>query len=198
MDLNSARNYITNRLVNELSDDLHYHGAHHTFAVVKAAGAIAYQEGVSKNDYNLLITAAYYHDSGFLFQYKSNEPFAAELASQTLPQFGYSQTEIDTVNRIILATQSHITPSCLLEKIMCDADHDYIGTKEYHIIADTLRKELATTGIIYSDIEWLEVQHTYLTTKHQYYTATALHNRQPKKEKIIKELLGKIKLEKMV
>lgn len=197
MDLTKARDYITNRLVNELSKDLLYHGAHHTFAVVKAAGQLAFSEGVSKKDYNLLLTAAYYHDSGFLFQYKSNEPFAAQLASETLPNFGYSTDEIDSVNKIILATQSHIAPNSLLEEIMCDADHDYIGTEDYHKIAQTLREELATTGVIYSNIEWLEVQHTYLTTKHQYFTKTAKINRVPKKEQIIEELLNKIQKNKI-
>ncbi|MCT4580431.1 MAG: HD domain-containing protein [Flavobacteriales bacterium] len=198
MDLTKARDYITNRLVNELSDDLFYHGAHHTFAVVKAAGQLAYNEGISKREYNLLLTAAYYHDSGFLFQYKSNEPFAAQLAIETLPNFGYSTKDIEAVNRIILATQSHIMPNSLLEEIMCDADHDYIGTEDYHKIAQTLRDELATTGVVYQDIEWLEVQHTYLTTKHQYFTQTAKKNRVPQKEQIIKELLNKIQQEKAI
>lgn len=198
MDLTKAKDYITNRLVNELSEDLFYHGAHHTFAVVKAAGQLAYNEGISKRDYNLLLTAAYYHDSGFLFQYKSNEPFAAELAIESLPNFGYTTKDIDAVNKIILATQSHISPKSILEEIMCDADHDYIGTDEYHKIAKTLREELATTGVIHEDIEWLEVQHTYLTTKHQYFTKSAKVSRLPKKEQIIQELLLEIENKKLV
>lgn len=192
MNLTKAKDYITNRLVNELSDDLYYHGAHHTFAVVKAAGEIAFSEGISKKDYNLLLTAAYYHDSGFLFQYKSNEPLAVQLATKTLPKFGYSTDDIDSINKIILATQSHITPSSLLEEIICDADHYYIGTEDYYKISKTLREELAATGVIYTDIEWLEVQHTYLTTKQHYYTKTAKINRVPKKNQIIQELLSNI------
>jgi len=188
MDFTKARDYITQRLVNELSDDLFYHGAHHTFSVVKAASQIAALEGISKKEYNLLLTAAYYHDSGFLFTYKSNEPFAVRLTTEVLPIFNYSEQDIIEVNKIILATQYHVSPKTLLEKIMCDADHDYIGTLEYHKIAKTLRKELKTQGVKYNDFEWIEVQLNYLTTKHIYYTQSAIKNRFPQKEKIIEEL----------
>lgn len=192
MDFTKAKEYITQRLVNDLSSDLHYHGAHHTFAVVKAAAQLAASEGISKHEYNLLLTAAYFHDSGFLFEYKSNEPFATQLTKEVLPQFDYSEREIHEVNKIILATQSHIKPETLLEKIMCDADHDYIGTDEYHTIAGTLRKELVTQGVTYDDLEWIKVQHTYLTTQHKYYTETANRIRLPKKEEIIEQLYLKI------
>lgn len=188
MDFTKAKDYITQRLVNDLSSDLHYHGAHHTFAVVKAATTLAINEGITKREYNLLLTAAYFHDSGFLFQYKSNELLAVELAKEVLPQFDYSEKEIIEVNKIILATQSHIKPSSILEEIMCDADHDYIGTDEYFSIAGNLRKELATQGVKYENLEWVKIQHIYLTTKHTYYTKSANDNRLAKKEEIIKEL----------
>lgn len=193
MDLTRAKNYITNRLINDLPEELYYHGVHHTFAVVNAIRKLAISEKVNnRSDYNILLTAAYYHDSGFLFQYDNNEIFATNLVSEVLPNFDYSDVEINKINKIILATQSHITPSSLLEKIMCDADHDYIGTTDYHRIAKTLRNELKTQNIIYNDIEWIEVQYKYLTTKHKYYTKTAIRNRVPQKNKIIEELFCKL------
>jgi HD superfamily phosphodiesterase len=198
MDFTAAKEYITSRLVNELSRDLFYHGPHHTFEVVKAATFLAVNEGISKSDYNLLITAAYFHDSGFLFQYKSNEPNAVQLVQEVLPTFDYSEEEVLAVSKMILATQSHIEPISLLEKIMCDADHDYIGTKKYHMTAKTLRKELATQGTVYKNMEWVKVQHTYLTTKHKYYTETAKKNRVPHKEIVIAELLEKMQASDLV
>lgn len=198
MDFTAAKEYIIDRLVNELSKDYFYHGAHHTFSVVKAASLLAVSEGISKTDFNLLLTAAYFHDSGFLYQYKSNEPFAVKLVEEVLPGFEYSKKDIEAISKMILATQSHVEPVSLLEKIMCDADHDYLGTKKYHIIAKTLRKELATQGVVYKDLQWLKVQHTYLTTKHKYYTNTAKLNRVPHKKAIIAELLNKIEDHKLV
>ena len=198
MDFTAAKEYIIDRLVNELSKDYFYHGAHHTFSVVKAASILAVNEGISKTDYNLLLTAAYFHDSGFLYQYKSNEPLAVKLVNEVLPGFEYNEKEINTINKMILATQSDVEPTTLLEKIMCDADHDYLGTKNYHLVAKTLRKELATQGTIYEDMQWIKVQHTYLTTKHKYYTDTAKKNRVPHKKSIIEELLKKIENHKLV
>ncbi len=188
MNFAKAKEYITNRLVKELPKDYFYHGAHHTFAVVKAASILAAKEKVTKQEYNLILTAAYYHDSGFLFQYKNNELFAANLVSEVLPSFDYSPEETEIVRNMILATQSKVEPNTHLEQIMCDADHDYLGTDNYHEIANTLRKELIKQGTIYEDLEWLKIQHNYLKNKHLYYTKSAILDRKPTKVKMIKEL----------
>ncbi len=190
MNFTEAKDYIMDRLVNELSSDLLYHGAHHTFHVVKASNRLAIGEKINKHDYNLLITAAYFHDCGFLYQYKKNEPIAMKIAQEELPKFDYTQEEIEIIVNIIAATQSHIEPKTLIEEIMCDADHDYLGTTDYHKIASTLREELKLQNIIYSELEWIELQHDYLLNRHRYYTKTAIDTRQEQKTKIIEEMAG--------
>jgi len=192
MDFSGAKEYITQLLVKELPKELLYHGAHHTFEVVKATRRLALNEKISKKDFNLLTMAAYFHDSGYLYQYKDNEPLAVELVQKVLPQFDFSKQEIDTISEIILATQSHIEPKNILEEIMCDADHDYIGTTNYDNVAKTLRKELELHGTKYDDLEWLKMQHYYLTQRHKYYTQTAKKTRNPQKKKIILNIEDRI------
>ncbi len=194
MDFIEAKEYIVNRLVNELPKDLFYHGAHHTFAVVKSINRLAVNEKINKHEYNLLQTAAYFHDAGFLYQYRKNEPIAMKMVQEQLPKFDYAKEEIETITNIISATQSHVEPQNILEEIMCDADHDYFGTQKYYTISNTLRKELEAKKFIYLDKEWLELQYDYLSNKHVYYTQTAIETRRPQKQKIIKEIANKLKL----
>ena len=193
MNFTEAKEYIVNRLVNELSKDLVYHGAHHTFDVVKSANRLAVSEKITKKEYNLLITAAYFHDCGFLYQYKKNEPVAMKIVQEELPKFDYTEEEIEIIVNIISATQSHISPKTLLEEMMCDADHDYLGTLDYHRIAKTLREELKNKGIVYTELEWVDLQHDYLLNRHVYYTQTAIETRQEQKNKVIEELAEVLK-----
>tara|TARA_B110000467_G_C18157530_1_gene387691 strand:+ start:115 stop:702 length:588 start_codon:yes stop_codon:yes gene_type:complete len=188
VNFSEAKEYIVNRLVKELPKNLFYHAAHHTFDVVKHAQTIGKSEGISNDEMFILLTAAYFHDAGFLFRYQSNEPEAVKLAREVLPEMDYTQEEIDEICKIILATDIKVQPNTLLEKIMCDADHDYFGREGYSQIADNLRKELEEYGTSFEDKEWLEVQINFLEEKHQYYTDTSSEQKQKMKEGNIKVL----------
>ena len=188
MNFSEAKEYIINRLVKELPKNLFYHAAHHTFDVVKQAQTIGKSEGISNDEMFILLTAAYFHDAGFLFKYQSNESEAVKLVREVLPEMDYTNEEIEEICKIILATDIKVQPNTLLEKIMCDADHDYFGREGYSQTADNLRKELEEYGEKFADKEWLEVQINFLEDKHQYYTETSKLNRIPNKNKIISAL----------
>lgn len=168
---------IVNRLKALLPDDLIYHDISHTMNVEKACMRFAKLEGISEEDILLLRTAALYHDSGFILEYDHNERFAIELAKNQLPRYGYSDEDIRIISNIIAATQSSVEPVTLLEKIMCDADHDYLGRPDYKHIANRLRSELENYGHDMSDEEWTDFQLEYLENVHRFYTETALNIR---------------------
>jgi HD superfamily phosphodiesterase len=71
MDYEAVKIYILKRLEEGLPQILYYHGLSHTLNVLNAVEKIAEGEGVSGNDLILLSTAALFHDSGFLVQYKN-------------------------------------------------------------------------------------------------------------------------------
>lgn len=182
MDFSEAKDYIVERLIKELPKNLYYHGAHHTFDVVKSVHSLSVSEKLNNADFFVLLTAAYFHDAGYIYRYEHNEAIAVKMMRQALPDFGYSGEQLDTIEGIIMATSNEVEPQTLLEKIMCDADHDYFGRHDYQKIAVSLRKELLYYEGEYSDETWLDMQIRYLENKHRYYTDTALKTRQPKKE----------------
>lgn len=195
MDFSEAKDYIVERLIRELPKNLYYHGAHHTFDVVKSVHSLSLAEKLSNADFFILLTAAYFHDAGYIYRYEENEGIAVKMARQILPEYDYSEEQIKVVENIIMATSNHKEPETLLEKIMCDADHDYFGRHDYQKIAVSLRKELLYYEGEYSDEVWLKKQINYLENKHRYYTKTALETRQPKKEDriaILKEQLSNL------
>lgn len=180
MDFKNAKKYILNRLEKELKPNLYYHGIHHTLDVYEASIRIAELEGLSQEEKVLVNTAALYHDAGFIYQYEHNEEVAAKLVEVVLPKFGYNAKQIIEIVRMILSTKIKARPSSLFERIMSDADYDYLGRNDVEKIADTLQKELFEQDFKYSDKEWNEIQIKFLE-KHLYYTESSLKLRRPKK-----------------
>ncbi|PWH86560.1 adenylate/guanylate cyclase domain-containing protein [Brumimicrobium oceani] len=188
MDFEFARRFIITKLKSSLPDELDYHNIKHTLNVEKAAIRIAKLEGVKGEELILLRTAVLFHDAGFIFRYSKNESFGIKMAEIELKKFGYSEEQIETICNIISATRQDLCPVTLLEKIMCDADHDYLGRADYHNVAKTLRHELANYGHTMKESEWIDFQINYLENVHQYFTQTSKNIRERGKLIRINEL----------
>lgn len=166
-----ATTYALNQLETRLPPNLYYHGVHHTRDdVVPAAERLAAAYRLSAEDRALLLTAAWYHDIGFIQQYENNEPLGAQIAVTALADFGYNNQQLKVIKDIILATAPPQKPQNLLEAIMVDADLDSLGRGDFIKVADTLRREEE----IYldkkrTDDEWCWEEMQFLS-KHRYFT----------------------------
>jgi len=193
MDYKAAEHYIIDKLSKELPCTLYYHGIEHTLDVLSAAENYAVMEHLNKEDLILLRTAALYHDSGFLVKYSSNEVASVEIISNVLPGFGYSDQQIDRISKMILTTELPQKPRNLPQKILCDADMDYLGRDDFYMIGIRLYREWNENGIPTTLREWY-IQELYFLQQHEYFTWSAFNLRNEKKMKYIadiKALLGK-------
>jgi class 3 adenylate cyclase/predicted metal-dependent HD superfamily phosphohydrolase/ActR/RegA family two-component response regulator len=188
IDFEQMRENTLNRLKSLLPENIYYHDLAHTLNVEKAAIRYGKLEGVDPNSLLLLRTAVLFHDAGFIMKYDHNEDFGVSMAQANLPKFGYSESQIEVISKIINATKQSVSPTSLLEKIMCDADHDYLGRPDYHVIAKKLRAELSDFETSFTDEEWIEYQIQFLENVHQYYTETAKNIREQGKKARIAEL----------
>lgn len=181
MNFVAAKHYIIQRLIHELPSKLYYHGLHHTFDVYDAAKQLAKAEHVTGGDYILLKTAVLFHDAGFIEQYKNNEPIGVKIATEALPQFGYTEEQIKTIAGIIMTTNMEQAPQTLLQKIIRDADLDYLGRNDFEVLANLLKNELNAFGYEYTAEEWDALQIPFLE-KHVYYTTTAINKNEATKQ----------------
>jgi len=189
MDFDYVRRYLINKLKASLPDKMEYHNVEYTLALEEAAIRIANIEGVQIEDLILLRTAALFRSTGFIYNYKANDVYGIKLAQAELPKYGYDRMQIKIVCSMINATSRNDSfPTTLLEKILCDAEHDYLGRADYHFIARNLRSELANFGKHMTDLEWIDLQLNYLEKQHKYYTVTSKNMREKGKLKRIKEL----------
>ena len=188
MDFSGASLYILDRLQLELKPGLSYHCVGHTLAVLEATRILADAEKIEPHQKILIETAALYHDAGMIIQYHDHESASVVLAQQTLPEFGYSISEIDEIAGLIMVTRLPQRPYNHLEQIICDADLDYLGQDNLFINSFKLRLEWQVNGIKNTTLpEWFDIQIKFLS-EHQYFTNSALLLRNEKKLKHLKEI----------
>ena len=73
MQFEAAKTFIIDNLKKELPDHLFYHSVNHIMDVYNASEILAKEEKINDYDLTLLLTAALFHDSGFLVQQKDHE-----------------------------------------------------------------------------------------------------------------------------
>ena len=176
----------------KLPKKYYYHNLNHMKDVVEQVENIGRAEGINDEDMHILKTAALLHDAGFMQTYKDHEHAGMELARQMLPNEGYSQEQIDRICCLIECTILTEEPQNLLERIIRDADLDYLGRDDYFPISQELYKELLEMNLIKeNDFEWCHGQITFLQ-EHTYYTDYSRKVRNPVKVKHIQWLQEQI------
>lgn len=188
MEFYRSKQYIINRLHNELDPKLVYHDLEHTLNVYHAAQELAKLENVNEHSTLLLLTAALYHDSGMLIDYENHEEESVLICEKELPKFDYTDEEIKIIVRMIRKTKLLEKADCILENILCDSDLDYLG-RDYFFIRST--KLLYEWKLMrkhnYNLVKWLKVQVNFLEN-HHYYTKSAQLLREETKQKTAKEI----------
>ncbi len=164
--------FILEKLEKGLPKNLHYHNLKHTVDVYTQVELIGRSENVSLEEQLLLQTAALFHDAGHLIDYNTHEEMGVKLAREILPQYQYSERQIQIISELIMVTKLPPKPKNLLEAIMCDADLDYLGRVDFIPVSNNLYKELHEHGRIGTIQEWNEMQIKFIE-KHQYFTNTA-------------------------
>lgn len=187
-DWNKLYEHIVEGLENKLPPHLTYHNVQHTLYVLKVSEYIARQENVSEDDIILIKTAALFHDKGFIHSDENHEEKGVAIAKQVLPEFGYNDDEIEKISGMIRATVIPQNPKNLSEKILADADLEYLGTDNFIPIGNKLFAELKYK---YPDLtleKWNEIQINFLKA-HHYHTDFCIQNRAPKKEENLRQLI---------
>jgi predicted metal-dependent HD superfamily phosphohydrolase len=186
-----AGEYILTRLRHELPGNLPYHSVQHVEDVYSAAEFIGKKENISDHEMKLLLTAAWYHDAGFIFGAENHEETSCRIAEASLPQFEYPTDTIEKICGMIMATKIPQLPKNHLEEILADADLDYLGRDDFFPIAEKLFRELTLSGHLQSEEEWNQLQVHFLEN-HRYFTETALQLRQVGKEAHLKQIKAKL------
>ncbi len=178
---------MLNKLEKELPEYLFYHNVKHTIDVVTQAELIGIGENVDDEELLLLKTAALFHDSGHILSYDKHEHYATLIAREVLPDYFYTSRQIEIICDLILTTEMPPKPKNKLQRIICDADLDYLGRSDMIPVSNSLYRELKEMDKIGSMKEWNQLQMKFIS-KHQYFTKTAQSLREVNKQKQIERI----------
>jgi uncharacterized protein len=183
--------YMLEKLRDDLPKHLKYHTVGHTLDVYNCAEAIAAQQGLTGRMLDLLLVAAIYHDTGYLYQRVGHEQLSCEIARKVLPDYGYPAEDVEEICRIIMATQLPQNPNSLAERIICDADMDYLGRDDFFATGDGLYHEMLHDGVVANKKEWDAIQVKFLEN-HHFFTSTSIALRNAKKQDNLNLLKAKL------
>ncbi|BAU53459.1 HD domain-containing protein [Mucilaginibacter gotjawali] len=181
MQFQSAKKFISDKLKRELPAHFTYHSYDHVMDVYQAAENLGKLENITDDDMQLLLTAALFHDSGFIEGATNHEEGSCRIAQLYLPNFDFNTCDIEKICGMIMATRLPQTPKNLLEQILADADLDYLGRDDFFKISDLLYNEFVDAGVVKNIGEWNKLQVLFFE-RHHYFTNAAINLRQDKKQ----------------
>jgi predicted metal-dependent HD superfamily phosphohydrolase len=187
MNFEGVRNFVIEKLRRELNSNLYYHSLEHTLDVEKAVARLADLENVNGHEKYLLKTGALFHDLGFVETYDGHEDVSIRMAQEMLPEFGYNPSDIKIIQGLIKCTEIPQSPKNHLEKIMADADLDYLGRDDIFLTGQKLQYEWKLRGKVSSLREWHETQLKFIKN-HNYFTPSAKKLREEGKQSNIQQL----------
>ncbi len=166
-----AGRYITRLFTKKLPSNLLFHNFHHTANVVRGVRDIVKNLGLDKEQKEILLLAAWFHDSGHTICYAGHEIESQKIAKAFLEEKNYPEEKLEKVLSCIAATQMPQRPTTLLQQVICDADLYHLSLMEYVHLQYQLREEWQR--ILQKEFtaeEWKANNLTFLE-QHHYFTS---------------------------
>jgi len=165
-----AGKHVAKLLIEQLPSELVFHNFHHTVNVVRGVRDISKNLGLSKEQKEILLLAAWFHDTGLTKCYQGHEAESQNLAKSFLQTANYPEEKLEQVLACIAATKMPQAPTNLLEQVICDADLYHLSLMEYCHLQALLRAEWEKVlEKSYTDKAWTLENLTFIN-KHQYWT----------------------------
>lgn len=190
--INKVEEFVRKMFEDIPSDIMVYHNIKHTLDVVTSAEEIAINENLSGEDLELLLIAAWFHDTGHFQSCYGHEELSSKIAIKFLEKEQISEEKISRVVECINSTKIPQSPKTPIAKILCDADLHHLGLPDLSETSQLLRLELERRGVVkYSDKEWSKLSLQFLKS-HNFFTVYAKSKFETQKQLNIIVLENKI------
>ena len=188
--LDTTERFATRLLQEALDPGFLYHDLAHTRRVVESTKEMLEHYGIEGKDRQVLLLAAWLHDTGYTQGREGHEKESSRIAAQFLLEQGLDQQATDRVCSLILATERYHQPTNLLEEIIRDADASHLGQEIYPEVSELLKQELAQMDVAhYTPQAWRDIQIEVFRSEHRFYTGYAREHWGPGKERHLQNLL---------
>jgi len=183
---------VLQRLKDGLHKHYYYHDVRHTLDVIEQSQAIGKLEGVAERELEILKIAALFHDTGFLKVRSGHEQASVDFFQSIGGLSALTYEDCDTITGCIRATHMPQTPLNHLERILCDADLDYLGREDFGLIGENLFLEMSACGEMSDRFAWDNLQVKFLEA-HRFHTTSNQARRDIKKAENLSEVRLRVK-----
>jgi adenylate cyclase len=170
-----------------LPSSLHFHRIEYARKVYNQSFLLCRSEEIEQDERLLVRTAALMLYTGLTQAYHNYENRSAVIAREILPNFHYSEVQIDQVCNLILATKQPFQPNNQLEKILIDAKMEYIGHPDFPEQLQRIYREIKETGSSMNGQQFKKLQLEFLYT-FDFFTLAAQRLREVSREDQIEKL----------
>lgn len=187
--LEEVETYVSQYINAHIPKQYAYHDLQHTLNVVASVQEIASYFDLPEADFEALCLAAWFHDIGYDEGPIGHEERGAGHARKYLAKHQYPEEQIQKMESCIMATQMPANPQNTLGEILCDADMNHLGKKNYWDRCSRVRQELnSSKGLLMSDSEWVDFEIAFLS-RHRWFTAPAKSLFEKRKNKHLRQLM---------
>lgn len=170
--LDDAKEKVLEIFSNNVDPIYSYHNLDHTLKVVAAVRVLMNEVDISEEEKEMLLLAAFFHDSGFVGGPANHEIRSAKIANKWLEKRNYPEEKREIISQIIQSTNLDSVPTLELGKLLKDADLSGLASKDYFVESEKLRKEWENlSGVKMEEIEWLKTNRAF--QKEHYYHSDA-------------------------
>ncbi|MFA6469140.1 MAG: HD domain-containing protein [Bacteroidota bacterium] len=189
----SASKYVNHLFDRKSTIAALYHNFDHTLEVVEHVKEISTAMRINQANKEIVLLAAWFHDTGYLFSPVEHEERSIVIATEFLRAHGYPETKIKMIAGCIRATKVPQQPKTDLEKIMSDADLLHLGKKESIARGEMLRTEIESmSGKLLPENEWIK-QSISFHEGHHYHTTYAIKKYTSSRDQNLKVMQKRLK-----
>lgn len=182
-----AREKVKNIFAEGAREELVFHNYMQTEECALVAKELAFDEGQSEEDTEIILFTVWFLYTGYTKDYKNPLPKSAEFARKFLEENNYDPEAIKEVERNILQFDPENPPDDIIGKIINDSIFSFFGRKRFFRLAEQwrLEEEQIKDEEYLSDI-WNQKLMNRLID-HQFYTISAQERFNIRKNKNILE-----------
>lgn len=192
MRLQDLEEYVFGLLRQNLPQNIYFHSAKWQEEIYHLVELYSRAEELSLEETLLARTAALLMDVGYIWAYDEHESESIRFAQEILPQYRYSEQQIQLVVNLIDVTRGMRKPENRMEEILLDAEMSYLGRADFETLNELYFHEMHEHQKVNSWDEWAKMQMVILSN-HRFYTHVANVLRDVEPERQIELLLGNTK-----
>ncbi len=189
--IRETKEYVGGFIAEHFTEKICYHNIDHTLDVVAASEKIGKACKLNRDELEMVIVAAWFHDTGYYLGEIDHEIKSAQIARNFLAQRLFPENKIQLVENCIKATKVPQKPGNTLEKVLCDADLFHLATDHFFEKSELLLEELRFHYPELNLNSWLNKSCEFIQC-HQYHTNFGRKHLCPRKNANLRLLEDKI------